>query len=89
MKKYDTKRDKGLALKITEDAYSDNEKEIDMSLLARQFKKFLRNTKGTEKKKNPNKSKDLDRISFNGWYKCGKFDHIIKDYTQWKIEWEC
>lgn len=52
-----------------------------MSLLTILFKKFLKNSKVTGKKEASNKSKALDKTNFNGCYKCGKLDYIIKDST--------
>lgn len=51
LKNDDPKRDKGLVLKSSEEAGFDEEEIVDVGLLARQFKRFMKNVKGTEKRK--------------------------------------
>ena len=79
----DTKKDRGLALKIKEEDSSELDEE-DMAMLARKFKKFFKKTKAGARQKQPSKSKNTDRDQFTGCFKCGKMDHIIKNCPQLK-----
>jgi len=52
----------------------------DMDMLTRKFKKFYKKVKEDTKRKNLNKSRNSDREQLTGCFKCGKFDHIVKNY---------
>ena len=81
----ETKKDRGLALKIMEEDSSELDEE-DMAMLTRKFKKFFKKTKAETRQKQPGKSKNTDRDQFSGCFKCGKMDHIIKNCPQLKEE---
>jgi len=83
----ETKKDRGLALKIMEEDSSDLDEE-DMGMLARKFKKFFKETKAGTRQKQPVRSKNTDRDQFTGCFKYGKMDHIIKNCPQLKEEQE-
>ena len=57
-----------------------------MAMFTRTFKKFLKKTKAGMKQKQPSRSKNNDRDQFTSCFKCGKMDHIIKNYPQLKEE---
>jgi len=83
----ETKKDRGLDLKIMEEDSSDLD-EDDMAMLARKFKKFFKKTKAGTRQKQPGRFKNTDRDQFTGCFKCGKMDHIIKNCPQLKEERE-
>ena len=83
----ETKKDRGLALKIMEEDSAELDEE-DMAMLTRKFKKFFKKTKARTTQKQPNRSKNIDRDQFTGCFKCGKMDHIIKNCPQLKEEQE-
>ena len=62
--------------------------EEDMAMITRRFKKFFKRTKESTRKKQPSKFKNTDREQFTGCFKCGKFDHIVKNCPQLKEEQE-
>ena len=74
----ETKKDRGLALKIMEEDSSDLN-EDDMAMFLRKFKKFVKKTTTGTKQKQPSRSKNNDRDQYTGCFKCGKKDHIIKN----------
>jgi len=82
----ETKKHRGLALKIMEEDSSDLDE--DMAMLARKFKKFFKKTKAGTRQKQPSRSKNTDRDQFTGCFKCGKMDHMIKNCPQLKEEHE-
>ncbi|KAH0719102.1 hypothetical protein KY290_013054 [Solanum tuberosum] len=57
-----------------------------MAFLARGFKKYLRKGKENEKKET-NQKRWINDKSQNGYYKCGKTDHHVKDCPQWEANW--
>ena len=81
----ETKKDRGLALKIMEEDSSELNEE-DMAMLTRKFKKFFKKTKVGTRQKQPGRSKNTDQDQFTGCFKCGKIDHIIKNCPQLKEE---
>jgi len=83
----ETKKDRGIALKIIEEHSSEFDEE-DMAMITRKFKKFFKKTKESIKKKHPSKFKNTDREQLTGCFNCGKFDHIVKNYPQLKEEQE-
>ena len=58
------------------------------SMITHKFKKFFKKTKESTRKKHPSKFKNTDREHFSGCFKCGKFDHIVKNCPQLKEEQE-
>jgi len=83
----ETKKDRGLTLKIMEDDSSDLD-EDDMAMFARKFKKFFKKTKVGTMQKQPCRFKNTDRDQFTGCFKCGKMDHIIKNCPELKEDQE-
>ena len=81
----ETKKDRGLALKIMEEDSCELDEE-DMAMLTRKFKKFFKKTKAGTRHKQPGRSKNTDRDQFTGCFKCSKLDHIIKNCPQLKEE---
>ena len=81
------KKDRRLALKIMEEDSSELDEE-DMAMLTRKFKKFFKKTKAGTRQKQPGRFQNTDRDQFTGCFKCGKLDHIIKNYPQLKEEQE-
>ena len=76
--KEETKKDRGIALKVIEEDSSDlNEEEI--VVITGKFKKFFKKAKEISKKKNFSKVRNSDREQFTGCFKCGKHDHIVKN----------
>jgi len=67
---------------------SSNLDEDDMAMLARKFKKFFKKTKARTRQKQSGRFKNTDRDQFTGCFRCGKMDHIIKNYPQLKEEQE-
>jgi len=74
----ETKKDRGIALKIMEEDSTDFEDE-DIAMITRKFKKFFKKTKESARKKNFSKARNTDREQFSGCFKCGKLDHIVKN----------
>jgi len=83
----ETKKDRGIALKVMEEDSSDFDDE-DMAMITRQFKKFFKKTKGNARKKNFSKLKNTDWEQFSGCFKRGKLDHIVKNCPLLKEEQE-
>jgi len=63
----------------------DNE---DMAMITHKFKKFFKRAKENTRKKNSSKFKNTYREQFSGCFKCGKFDHIVKNCPLLKEEHE-
>jgi len=83
--KEEIKRDQGLALKALEDDDSDlNDKE--MAITTRKLKKFFKKARENFKKKGINKPKSRDYDQFNSFFKCEKYDHIVKNCPLLKEE---
>jgi len=83
----ETKKDRGIALKAMEEDSSDLDDE-DMDMLARKFKRFFKKTKAEARQKHPSRIKNTNREQFPGCFKCGKMDHIVKNYPQLKEDQE-
>jgi len=83
--KEETKKDRGLVLKALEDDGS-NFNDEDMAMITRKFKKFFMKARENSKKKNIRKPRSSDRDQFTGCFKCGKHDHIVKNYPLLKEE---
>jgi len=66
---------------------SDLNKE-EMAMITRKFRKFFKKAKENSKKKNVNKPRSNEREQFTGCFKCGKHDHIVKNYPLLKEEQE-
>ena len=65
----ETKRDRGITLKVMEEDSSDLDEE-EMAMITRKFKNFYKKAKENTKKKNLSKSKNKDREQFSGCFKC-------------------
>ena len=74
----ETKKDRGIALKVMEEDSSDFDDE-GMAMITCKFKKFFKKTKENVRRKNFSKLKNTDREQFSGCFKCGKLDHIVKN----------
>ncbi|XP_070032842.1 uncharacterized protein [Nicotiana tomentosiformis] len=79
------KKERSLALRITEG--SDLEDD-EVSMITKDFKKYLRRGTGPSRSGSYSKSKVSERQTNGGCYKCGKTDHHIKNCPQWEIEWK-
>ena len=66
---------------------SDLDEEV-MAMFTRKFKKFFKKVKENSKRKNLNKARNSDRKQFTGCFKCGKYDHIVKNCPLLKEEQE-
>ena len=77
--KEEIKRDRGLALKALENDGSDFDDE-KMVMITQRFKKLFKKAKENSKKMNNSKPRSNDREQFTGCFKCGKCDHIVKNY---------
>ena len=60
----------------------------DMAMITCKFKKFFKKTKEKARRKNFSKLKNTDREQFSRCFKCGKPDHIVKNYPLLKEEQE-
>ena len=85
--KEEAKKDRGLVLKVMDEDSSDLDDE-EMAMITRKFKRFFKKSKEISKKRNFNKAKNNDREQFTGCFKCGKFDHIVKNCPLLKEEQE-
>ena len=72
------KRDQRLALKALEDDGSDLDDE-EMAIITRKLKKFFKKERENSKKKGISKPKSSNCDQFTGYFKCGKYDHIVKN----------
>jgi len=81
----ETKKDRGLALKIMDEDSSELDEE-DMAMITTKFKKFFKKTKAGTKQKHLSRPKNTDRDQFTGCFKCGEMDHMIKNCLQLKEE---
>ena len=87
MLKEESKGDRGLALKALEEDGLDLDEEV-MTMITHKFKKFFKKAKENSNKKNFSKPKITDWEQFSGCFKCGKHDHIVKNYPLLKEEQE-
>ncbi|XP_070022815.1 uncharacterized protein [Nicotiana sylvestris] len=79
------KKERSLALRIIDGSdMEDNE----MTMITKDFKKYPRRGKGSSRSESYNKAKAPEKTTNDGWYKCGKNDHMIKSCLLWKIEWK-
>ena len=85
--KEETKRDRGLALKALEEGASNLNEEV-MAMFTRKFKKFFKKAKENSKRKNLSKPINSNREQFTRCFKCGKHDHIVKNFPLLKKEQE-
>jgi len=83
----ETKKDCGIAHKLMDKDSSDFDDE-DMAMITQKFKKLFKKTKENARKENFSKLKNTDREQFSGCFKCGKFDHIVKNCPLLKDEQE-
>ncbi|XP_070003337.1 uncharacterized protein [Nicotiana sylvestris] len=78
------KKERSLALRIAEGA---DLEEDEMVMITRDFKKYLMIGKGSSRGAY-NKPRVPEKQTNKGCYKCGKTDHMIKNCSQWEIEWK-
>ncbi|XP_070015681.1 uncharacterized protein [Nicotiana sylvestris] len=79
------KKERSLALRISEG--SDLEDD-EIAMITRDFKKYLMRGKGSSRGTTFNKPRALEKQTNEGCFKCGKTNHMIKNYPQWEIEWK-
>ena len=60
--------------------------EEEMAMITRKFKKLFKKTKENTKRKNFGKVKNSEREQFSDCFKCGKFDHLVKNCPLLKEE---
>ncbi|XP_070049150.1 uncharacterized protein [Nicotiana tomentosiformis] len=84
LRKEDPKKDNDLILKASKDDESDYD-DPDLAMFAK-FKRFMKNSKSASKRETSSKHKQIDKAKYDGCYKCGKIDHMVKDNPIWKIE---
>ncbi|XP_070045791.1 uncharacterized protein [Nicotiana tomentosiformis] len=78
------KKDKALVLKDTEDDESDYD-DHGLAMFAK-FKMFMKNSKSASKRETSSKPKQIDKANYDGCYKCGKLNHMVKDCPMREIE---
>ncbi|XP_070032158.1 uncharacterized protein [Nicotiana tomentosiformis] len=86
LRKEESKRDKVLALRASEEYESENDK-LNLAMFSK-FKRFMKNSINSSKRNNGGKPKQIDKDSYDGCYKCNKLDHMVKDYPMWETEWK-
>ncbi|XP_070020196.1 uncharacterized protein [Nicotiana sylvestris] len=79
------KKERSQALRIAEGA---DLEEDETAMITRDFKKYLMREKCSSRGATYNKPRVPKNQTNEGYYKCGKTDHIIKNYPQWEIEWK-
>ncbi|XP_070013207.1 uncharacterized protein [Nicotiana sylvestris] len=79
------KKERSLALRITEGS---NLEDDEMTMITKDFKKYIRRGKGSSKCESYSKPKVPEKQTNEGCYKCGKIDHYIKNSPPWEIEWK-
>ncbi|XP_070054083.1 golgin IMH1-like [Nicotiana tomentosiformis] len=77
------KKERSLALRITEGFDLEDD---EISMITKDFKKYLRRGKCSSISGNYSKSKSPEKQTNDGCYKCGKTDHHIKNCPLWEIE---
>ncbi|XP_070020453.1 uncharacterized protein [Nicotiana sylvestris] len=75
LRKKESKKDKALVLKASEDDESDYD-DSNLAIFTK-FKRFMKNSKSASKRETSSKPKQIDKA--DGCYKCGKLDHMVKD----------
>jgi len=56
----------------------------DMAMITQKLKKFFKKARGNLKKGSTSKLRSNDCDQFSGCFKCGKHDHIVKNYPMQK-----
>ncbi|XP_070015378.1 uncharacterized protein [Nicotiana sylvestris] len=77
------KKERSLALKITEGA---DLEEDEMAMITKDFKNYLMRGNGPSINGSYSKPRVPKKQTNEGYYKCGKTDHHIKNCPQWEIE---
>ncbi|XP_070017629.1 uncharacterized protein LOC142172576 [Nicotiana tabacum] len=77
------KKEKSLALRITEGSYLEND---EMAIITKGFKKYLWRGKCSSRSENYRKIRAPEKQTNDGCYKCGKTDHMITNCPLWEIE---
>ncbi|XP_070010158.1 uncharacterized protein [Nicotiana sylvestris] len=85
MKMESPKKERSLALIIAEGS---NLEDDEMAMITRNFKNYLMRGKLSSRGTTFNKPMALEKQTNEGYYKCGKTDHMIKNCPQWEIEWK-
>ena len=83
--KEETKRDRGLTLKALKYDGSDLD-DKEMAMITRKFKKFFKKAREKFQEEKYQQVRSSDRDQFTGCFKCGKHDHIMKNYPLLKEE---
>ncbi|XP_070048835.1 uncharacterized protein [Nicotiana tomentosiformis] len=84
LRKEEQRKDNALVLKVSEDDESDYN-DPDLATFAK-FKGFMKNSKSASKRETGNKHKHIDKANYDGCYKCGKIDHMVKNCPIWEIK---
>ncbi|XP_070004234.1 uncharacterized protein [Nicotiana sylvestris] len=79
------KKERSLALRITED--SDLEDD-EMAMITKDCKNYLRRGNDSSRSGSYSKSKAPEKQTNDGCYKCRKTDHHIKNCPLWEIKWK-
>jgi len=54
--------------------------EEEMAMITCMLKKFFKKAKGNLKNESTSKPRSSDRDQFSRCFKCGKYDHIVKNF---------
>ncbi|XP_070045573.1 uncharacterized protein [Nicotiana tomentosiformis] len=84
LRKEEPKKDKALVLKSFEDDES-NYDDHDLAIFSK-FKRFMNNSKSSSKKETSSKHKQINKANYDGCYKFGKLDHMVKNCPMWEIQ---
>ena len=76
--KEEIKRDEGLALKALKDDGS-NLNDAEMAIITRKLKKFFKKSGENPKNKGIRKPRSSDCDQFTGCFKCGKYNHTVRN----------
>ncbi|XP_070012912.1 uncharacterized protein [Nicotiana sylvestris] len=79
------KKERSMALRIAEGA---NLEDDEMTIITRDFKKYLIRGKGSSRGATFNKPRPPEKQTSEGCHKCSKTIHMIKNCPQWEIEWK-
>lgn len=71
------KKKRSLALRVTNGS---NLKDDEMTFITKDSKKYLTRGKDSSRNENYNKIKGAEKQVSDGIVKCGKHDHMIKNY---------
>lgn len=54
-------------------------------MLVKKLNKFMKNPRGGLSKENSSKAKTMDKVSYDGCYKCKKLEHMVKTTQYGKL----